>query len=128
MFIIDKIKELPDSWLISATSLLLPLSIGLGVKLTQADSFSFRHADTEINLGNIKEAIDESDDLVDAQQEQLDTLIEAHEKLSAAAKKKKIKLPELEAVSEAIEASEELSVEVKENNEDLQNYIEEQEN
>jgi enoyl-CoA hydratase/carnithine racemase len=120
---IQKLQSIPEPWLISITLLLLPLSIGLGVKLTQADSFSFKHAGTEINLGQIKEAVKESDELVQEQQEQIQTLVEAHEKLAVSAKKKKIVLPELTEVEEAIAESENLVEDQQENQEQLEELV-----
>ncbi|MGL5944251.1 MAG: hypothetical protein ACRC2S_28550 [Waterburya sp.] len=124
--LIQKLQSIPEPWLLSITLLLLPLSVGLGVKLTQADSFSFKHAGTEINLGEIKEAVQESDELVQEQQEHIQTLVEAHEKLAASAKKKKIVLPELAEVEEAIAESENLVEDQKENQEQLEELMNEQ--
>ena len=126
MFILQKIKELPTPWLVCITILLMPLSTGLGVQLTQADSLVFKHAETEINLGEIKQAIATNDELVKEQEAQIQALTEAHEKLVVSAKRKKVVLPALEEVEQAIAQTEDLTEDQRENQEHLKELIVEQ--
>jgi mevalonate kinase len=116
--LIQRLKDLPDVWLLCLTILFFPLAVGLSVKIASTPFVSFSNGNTQIQLGEVAQ---ESDRLIEQLEGQNQALIEASSKLSQAARRKKIKLPELEEVQEAIETSEDLTDDLKANNQELQN-------
>lgn len=122
LFVIDKIKQLPDFWLFCLTVLLLPLCIGAGVKIASTDTLSFSNGSTQIALGK---TLAQSDRLIAEQNEQIGRLTKSIQKTQDVAKKKKVNLPELDRLQNLAEQTEELSEDLVDNNEDLQDFAEE---
>lgn len=116
--LIQRLKDLPDVWLICLTILFFPLAVGLSVKIANTPFVSFSNGNTQIQLGEVAQ---ESDRLIAELEAQNQALIEASGKLNQAVQRKKIKLPELKEVQEVIETSEGLTEDLKANNEELQN-------
>jgi hypothetical protein len=119
--IITKIKELPDFWLLCLTILLLPLCVGMGVKIASTESISYSSGTTQIALGKTAA---ESDRLIAEQNEQIVRLSESVKLAQQAARKKKIDLPELNQVQEITKETVELSDDLVINSQELQGLVE----
>lgn len=117
--LIEKIDTFPNFKFLCVSVLLFPLSIGLGAKLFSTDSISYKRNDTEIKLGQIKQVVQQSDRLIETQQETINDLVRANNKVQKAARKKKIVLPELEQVDEIVNKSGELVEELGSNSQQL---------
>ena len=101
----------------------MPLSISIAFKLNFADSVSFKRGSTEIQLGQIKQEVKQGDFLLRELKERNRNLVEANSKLQQAARKRKIRLPELKEVEQAAKDTEEAAADLEENNEELQELV-----
>ena len=122
--LIEQIDSIPNFKFLCVSVLLFPLSVGLGTKLVTTDNVSFKRNDTEIKLGQIKQVVQQSDRLIESQQENIDDLVRANNKVQRAAKREKIVLPELEEVEEVVNRSEELTEELEDNSQQLKDLTE----
>lgn len=117
---IAKIKELPDFWLLCLTILLFPLCIGAGVKIASTDTLSYSNGNTQIALGK---TVAESDRLIAEQNEQISRLTQSVQTAQQAAKKRKVNLPELQQVGQIAKETEELSDDLVNSNQELQDLL-----
>lgn len=117
---INKIKELPDFWLLCLTILLFPLCTGAGVKIASTDAISYSNGNTQIALGK---TVAESDRLIAEQNEQIARLTQSVQTAQQAAKKRKVNLPELQQVQKIAEETQELSDNLVTSNEELQELV-----
>lgn len=118
--LINKIKELPDFWLLCLTILLFPLCTGAGVKIASTDTISYSNGNTQLALGK---TVAESDRLIAEQNEQIARLTESVQVAQQAAKKRKVNLPELKQVSAIAKETEKLSDNLVNNNQQLQTLV-----
>ncbi len=119
-YLIAKIKELPDFWLLCITILLLPLCIGAGVKIASTEAISYSNGNTQIALGK---TVAESDRLIAEQNEQINRLTESVQTAQQAAKKRKVNLPELQQVGQIARETEELNDNLVNSNQELQDLL-----
>lgn len=101
----------------------MPLSISFAFKLSFTDSVVFKRGETELKLGQVAR---QGDRLVEELLQENRRLIQASEKAKRAARRRKVKLPELEEVQQAAEGTRAVVEDLEKSNEELQELVNEQ--
>jgi hypothetical protein len=118
--LISRLNQMPETWLCCLTILLFPLFTGAGVKLASTEALSYSNGNTQIALGK---TVAQSDQLIAQQNEQINRLTESIHKAQLAAKKRKLRLPELKTIDEIAQETVGLSDDLVDKNEELQGLI-----
>ncbi len=114
--ILQKLKAVPETWLICLTVLTLPIATGLGIKIGKTEFISFSRGDTQIELG---EVVKESDRLIEKLADKNQQLLENNSKLQSVIEQKNLKVPSLNNSDLIIKDSENITEELKANSEKI---------